>query len=61
MRSEIDPIHQNGTSSLMLIPLGKRLIIAKWVFKLKVGVDGRSHKHKAKLLVQGYKGENILG
>jgi len=61
MRSKIDSIHQNGTWNLMSIPLGKRLIIAKWVFKLKVRVDGRSHKHKARLVVQGYKGEKSLG
>jgi hypothetical protein len=45
----------------MLIPLGKRLITTKWVFKLKVGVDGRSHKHKTRLVAHVYKGENILG
>jgi hypothetical protein len=61
MRSKIDSIHQNGTWSLVPIPIGKRLITAKWVFKLKVEVDGRSHKHKARLVAQGYKGENILG
>ncbi len=61
MWSQIDLIHQNGTWSLMLIPLGKRLITTKWVFKLKVGVDGRSHKHKTRLVAHVYKGENILG
>jgi len=44
----------------MPIPVRKRLITAKWVFKLKVGVDGRSHKHKTRLMAQGYKGESIL-
>jgi hypothetical protein len=61
MRSKIDSIHQNGTWNLMLIPLGKKIIIAKWVFKLKVRIDGRSHKHKSMLVAQGYKGENIFG
>jgi hypothetical protein len=61
MQSKIDSIHQNGTWSLVSIPLGKRLIIGKWVLKLKVGVDGRSHKHKARLVAQGYKGESIFG
>jgi hypothetical protein len=43
---EIDSIHQNGTWNLVPVPFDKRLITAKWVFELKVGVDVRSHKHK---------------
>jgi hypothetical protein len=44
----------------MPVPIRKKLITSKWVFRLKVGIDGRSHKHKTRPMAQGYKGENIL-
>jgi hypothetical protein len=52
MRFEIDSIHQNGKWSLVLIPPDKRPTTTKWVFKLKVGANSRSHKHKKKLVAR---------
>lgn len=51
---EISSIVQNGTWTLVDLPLGAKAIGLKWVFKLKRNSDGTIKKHKARLVAKGY-------
>ena len=37
-----------------MLPKGRKAVGSKWVFKLKVGPDGMVHRHKARLVAQGF-------
>eukprot|EP00253_Pinus_taeda_P010659 PITA_10659 len=39
----------------MDLPQGKQVIGVKWVYKTKSNVDGKIERHKARLVVKGYK------
>jgi hypothetical protein len=54
MMEEMDSIEENGTWSLIDLPLDRKLIGVKWVFKLKRDEHGAVSKHKARLVVKGY-------
>jgi hypothetical protein len=51
---EMDSIEENGTCSLIDLPLGRKPIGVKWVFKVKRDEHGKVSKHKAHLVVKGY-------
>jgi hypothetical protein len=51
---EMDSIEENGTCSLIDLPLGRKSIRVKWVFKVKRDEHGKVSKHKAHLVVKGY-------
>jgi hypothetical protein len=53
-------MHKNGTLCLMLIPLNKRPITTKWVFKLKVEANSRFDKHKSRLVAQVYEKQHDI-
>lgn len=55
MKEEIASIEKNKTWSLVKPVEGKNVIGVKWVFKTKVGPDGKIIKHKARLVAKGYK------
>jgi hypothetical protein len=54
MMEEMDSIEENGTSSLVDLPPGRKPIGVKWVFKVKRDEHGAVSKHKARLVVKGY-------
>ena len=54
MGVEYDAIVKNGTWSLCDLPLGKKAIGTKWVYKLKHKPDGSIDRYKAKLVAKGY-------
>jgi len=55
MRVEYDAIVKNGTWSLCDLPLDKKIIGTKWVYKLKRKPDGSiDHRYKARLVAKGY-------
>ena len=54
MQSEFDTIMKNGTWSLVDLPVGKKAIDTKWVFKLKHKPDGSIECYKARLVAKGY-------
>ena len=47
MQSKFDAIMKNGTWPLVDLPVGKKAIGTKWVFKLKHKPDGSIECHKA--------------
>ena len=55
MDEEINAIERNKTWDLVELPKGKYLIGVKWVYKTKSNVEGKIERHKAILVVKGYK------
>ena len=51
---EYDAIVKNGTWSLCDLPLDKKAIDTKWVYKLKCKLDGSVDHYKARLVAKGY-------
>jgi hypothetical protein len=54
MMEEMDSIEENGTWSLVDLPLGRKPIGVKWVFKVKRDEHRVMSNHKACLVVKGY-------
>eukprot|EP00253_Pinus_taeda_P017662 PITA_17662 len=55
MDEEINAIERNKTWDLVELPKGKEVIGVKWVYKTKSNAEGKIERHKAKLVVKGYK------
>lgn len=54
MQSEYDSIMKNETWYLTDLPLGKKAIGVKWVYKIKRNADGTVSRYKARLVAKGY-------
>ncbi|KAL0462665.1 UNVERIFIED_CONTAM: Retrovirus-related Pol polyprotein from transposon RE1 [Sesamum latifolium] len=54
MKAELDALERNCTWSLTPLPMGKRPIGCKWVFKTKLRADGTIERHKARLVAKGF-------
>lgn len=54
MQEEIESHEQHGTWQLVDLPTGKTAIGGKWVFKLKMGMDGQVTRYKARYVAQGF-------
>jgi hypothetical protein len=54
MEAEHEILMKNQTWYLIYLPLGKKPISCKWVYKVKYKVDGTLDKYKARLVVQGF-------
>eukprot|EP00253_Pinus_taeda_P011559 PITA_11559 len=55
MDDEINAIERNKTWDLVELPKGKEVIGVKWVYKTKSNDEGKIERHKARLVVKGYK------
>eukprot|EP00253_Pinus_taeda_P018080 PITA_18080 len=55
MDEEMNAIERNKTWDLFDLPKGKEVIGVKWVYKSKCNVEGKIERHKARLVVKGYK------
>ena len=53
MDDEMSSLEKNNMWVLTELPIGKRALLNKWVFRIKVEPDGR-RRFKARLLVEGY-------
>jgi hypothetical protein len=47
MRSEIQAMYNNTVWNLVAPPIGVKLIANKWVFKIKINMDGNMTVYKA--------------
>ena len=55
MQEEMQSLQQNSTWRLTKLPLGKRAIKCKWIFKKKEGIPGvEDMRYKARLVAKGY-------
>ena len=55
IKSEIDSIIQNHAWELVNLPQGCNPLSSEWFFKKKRKVDGSIDKHKARVVIKGYK------
>ena len=55
MNEEIQSIEKNNTWELTSLPIGKKPIGVKWVYKTKYKHDGNVHRFKARLIAKGHK------
>eukprot|EP00253_Pinus_taeda_P008999 PITA_08999 len=55
MDEEMNSIERNNTWELVELPKGKEVIGVKWVYKTKCNAEGKIERHKARLVVKGYK------
>eukprot|EP00253_Pinus_taeda_P004978 PITA_04978 len=55
MDEEMNAIERNKTWELVELPKGKEVIGVKWVYKTKSNAEGKIERHKARLVVKGYK------
>ena len=55
MDEEMNAIERNKTWDLVDLPKGKDVIGVKWVYKTKCNAEGKIERHKARLVVKGYK------
>lgn len=53
INDEMSSLQANRTWSLVDLPTGRKAIANKWVFKTKIGGDGRIDKFKARLVIKG--------
>jgi len=53
MAQEIRALEENHTWSLTALPLGKKVLGCKWIYKMKYKADGTIERYKASLVVLG--------
>src|SRR5258705_2376547 len=53
-KEALSSIEQNGVFELADLPVGRRAISSKWVFKAKLDFNGEIHRYKARLVARGF-------
>ncbi|RDX75390.1 hypothetical protein CR513_44735, partial [Mucuna pruriens] len=54
MEEELKSIEKNKKWKLALLPLQKKPIHVKWIYKIKVNIDGSMSRYKVKLVAKGF-------
>jgi len=54
MGMEITALEDNGTWVVCSLPVGKKAVGCKWVYKIKLNADGSLERYKARLVAKGY-------
>lgn len=54
MTKDFDALLENRTWELFTLPIGKKAITRKWVFKIKLKVDEALERYKAQLVAKSY-------
>ena len=58
INDEMDSIMGTNTSVFKDLPLGRKSIGCKWIFRKKMNIDGTIDKFKARLVAQGFRKTN---
>eukprot|EP00253_Pinus_taeda_P008609 PITA_08609 len=59
MVDEMASLHKNEAWDLVELPVGRKAIGSKWVFKKKTNAEGKVEKYKVRLVAKGY--SQVLG
>ena len=54
MVDEMTALHSNDTWDLVVLPSGKSIVGCRWVYTVKVDLDGQVDRLKARLVAKGY-------
>ena len=54
METEMTSLRENHVWDLVKLPVGKKTVGSKWVYKVKTGADGSVQRYKARLVAQGF-------
>jgi len=54
MDHEMKALQENNTWELVQLPLGRKAISNKWVYRVKTNADGSIDKFKARLVIKGF-------
>ena len=54
MEEEINALRKNGMWEKCILPEKKKVVVCKWVFKIKYKADGTIERYKARLVAKGY-------
>ena len=54
MDEEMDSLDKNEAWNLVQLPVGRKVVGSKWLFKKKLNVEGKVDKYKARLVAKGY-------
>ncbi|GKD98444.1 ribonuclease H-like domain-containing protein [Tanacetum coccineum] len=54
MNKEMDALYKNDTWEITDLPLGRKSIGGKWVYKIKYKSNGEIERYKARYVVKGY-------
>ena len=54
MQKEVRALEENGTWTLEELPVGKRVIDSKWVYKIKYKPNTKIERQKARLVAKGF-------
>lgn len=54
MNEELTALASNDTWELTTLPVGKKPIGCKWVYKVKLSADGTLQRYKARLVAKGF-------
>ncbi|GJS53619.1 ribonuclease H-like domain-containing protein [Tanacetum coccineum] len=54
MNAEMDALYRNNTWEIVDLPIGRKAIGSKWVWKIKYKSDGEIERYKARLVAKGF-------
>ena len=54
MNKKIEALNSNQTWEYVDLPPGKKAIISKWVYKMKLNSEGTLERLKARLVIRGF-------
>ncbi|BBN67325.1 transposable element gene [Prunus dulcis] len=60
MEAELEMIEKNETWELVKRPSDKPIVGVKWIFKVKLNLDGSVQKNKARLVAKGYTQKELI-
>ena len=54
MNEKMEALQRNTTCELVPLPKGKKTVGCRWIFTVKLNLDGSINRYKARLVAKGY-------